>query len=1314
MAIEFRILGPLEAVSGGTPVELGGAKQRAVLADLLIHANQVVSTDRLIEDLWGEDAPRTASNAIQVHVSAIRRALTAAGARGDEVLLTRPPGYLLRVAREELDRLAFEALATEGRDLLASDHAGAATRLQEALDLWRGPALSEFSFESFARVEIARLEELRISVLEARVEADLALGRHAQMVAELRALIEEHPLRERLREHLMIALYRSGRQAEALEVYRKTRLILAEQLGVDPGPALKRLEQAILTQDPSLDLPAPSTHSVGTARLPGSDQETRKVVTVVSIGAVTSSDSGAPLDAEVHRSVMAACFDAVRTATERHGGTVQRYVGDAFLSVFGLPSAHEDDPGRAIRAVTDLGEAIAALNEEHGDWAARISTRIGMMTGDVIASDSSEAPSLIAGDTVNVALRLGQAADGGEVLLAHSTVRLIREMVEVEAVPLIQREQLAPAPVYRLVGVHDPATLSRMRLDAPMVGREREIRLLARALEHVTVDRGCRLITIVGQPGVGKSRLCFEFLAGVGESTRVLQGRCLPYGEGITYWPLAEIVKAACGILGTDPPEIAIGRINSALIDAADGEEVTSILSSLIGLSQRPIPADEVPWAVRRFLERIGRDGPVVVLVDDIHWAEPAFLELLEDMPRLIGGASVLVICVTRPELLESRPGWASGLSNSTTVMVEPLDAEESASLVEGLLGTLPEAVTSRILASAQGNPLFIHELLAMLIDDGLLWRSANGTWLASDGVGRITIPPTIGSLLAARLDRLDAEERAVIERASVEGERFHSGAVAYLSPEEGRPLVPHLLFSLVQKDLIRPDSAQFAGEVAFMFRHLLIRDAAYERVLKRARADLHERFADWLVEQAGQRVSEHEEIIGYHLEKAYLYRAQLGPLKEPDVELGRRASGALGSAGRRAVDHDDYPAGYRLFRRALDLLPESDSGRLELRYHVVLTGGDGGEGVDYRWADQLTEVITAAVEAGDRRIEALARSLRADWMYFADPETTLQESLHVNQACVDVLTELGDERGALSRFGFLVLGQLGLGWADRAFTIARRYLEMAQRMDSPKGVRTALSGMVSTSFYGSTPVARVFELVEELRSLARSPAAAAEIERALPGLYGMVGRFEEVPSATARALALFQESGNRGDAAVVAMYAAPSLRLAGDLQAAEEQLRAAIAEVEREHNASTASSMVSDLARTLYEQGRYEECEAAALRALDLASNDDFLTHSDSQAILAKVRARQDSFQDAERLARRAVAISQPTDFLNHRATFLMDLVEVLTLAGRGQEARQPLAQALELFERKGNLVMTSRARALLATSLGVEVAGATGGPIS
>jgi class 3 adenylate cyclase len=631
-----------------------------------------------------------------------------------------------------------------------------------------------------------------------------------------------------------------------------------------------------------------------------STAQSRKTVTILFSDVTGSTALGEHLDPESLREVIQRYFAAMRTVIERHGGTVEKFIGDAVMAVFGVPKVHEDDALRAVRAAADMQSALDPLNDElERGWGTRIQARIGVNTGEVVAADPESGQSFVSGDAVNVAARLEQAAEPGEVLLGEPTYRLVRTAVIAEPLgPLAAKGKAEPLPAYRLVVVESGAEILPRRFDSPLVGRAQELQAIRNAFEEAASISSSRLATIIGHPGVGKSRLTHEVVATLGERARVLRGRCLPYGEGITFWPVVEALQEAAGLDEADSADQARAKI-AATLSADEDPVVTERLAAIVGLGGGAGAIQESFWAIRRWLEHMAGQRPVLVVFDDIQWAEPTFLDLVQYLATFATGRPILLLCLARPELLEVRSDWGD---LGTVIRLEPLGPDESQRMLANLLGGAgaSEEAQRQIVAAAGGNPLFIEEMLRMLVDDGFLVREREA-WVAHGDLSRMGAPETVQAVIAARLDRLDPPERAVLQRASVVGEVFWWGAVGELSDEGDAVLVGRSLQALVRKELIRPGPTTFAGEDAFRFGHLLIRDVAYDSIPKKVRADLHARFATWVEQRAGERAVEYEEIVGYHAEQAHRYLAELGPLDEhgaampcwPASGWRRRAPGA-------------------------------------------------------------------------------------------------------------------------------------------------------------------------------------------------------------------------------------------------------------------------------------------------------------------------------------------------------------------------------------------------------------------------------------
>jgi predicted ATPase len=618
-------------------------------------------------------------------------------------------------------------------------------------------------------------------------------------------------------------------------------------------------------------------------------------------------------------------------ALNRHEGAIEKFIGDAVMAVFGTPTVREDDALRAVRAAAEMRSTLAELNDQlEQRWGVRLQARTGVNTGEVITGDPSRGEGFVSGDAVNVAARLEQTAPPDEILIGGHTLELVRDSVVVEPVPPLElKGKSEPVPAFRLVEVTDGPAEGARRLDAPLIGRERELALMREAFDRAVAGRGCELVTLVGPAGIGKSRLAEDFGASLASEAKVVAGRCLSYGEGLTFWPLRAIVDGLVGTADEESSEQAQARIARLLEDDDDTATIVERVAGALGQSEAAAYPAETFWAVRKLLEAAARDQPLVILFEDIHWAEPTFLELIEHLAGKTEGVPILIVAAARTDLFDVRPDFGGAVPAATKLELHPLGAEQSRTLIEQLVGDAGAAadLPDRVFAAAQGNPLFVEELVRMLLEE----RHAE-------------VPPTIHALLAARLDRLEPAERAVVEAAAIVGRSFSGGAVLELVGGDDRADLEHQLSALAAKQLIEPDGSRFAGEPTFSFNHILVRDVAYQGILKGQRSELHASFAAWLERVAGERANEYEEILGYHLERAHRYLAELGPLDERGRELATRAATRLGSSGGRALARGDIGPAVNLLERAVSLLAEDDPLRRDLTVKLGIALAESGQ----------------------------------------------------------------------------------------------------------------------------------------------------------------------------------------------------------------------------------------------------------------------------------------------------------------------------------------------------------------------------------
>ena len=1037
--------------------------------------------------------------------------------------------------------------------------------------------------------------------------------------------------------------------------------------------------------------------------------ETRKTVTVLFCDVTGSTSLGERQDPEQVRRVLSRYYEVSRDILQRHGGTVEKFMGDAVMAVFGAPVLHEDDALRALRAAAELRDAIAVLNEDlEAVYGVQITVRIGVNSGEVIAGDTIRGHSFAAGDAVNVAQRLESVAGAGEILFGDATYRLARDAVRSEPLgPLTLRGKEEQVEAHRLLEVL-PGVLSHIRrFDSPMVGRSRELQSLADAFERAAAERSCHIFTVLGDAGVGKSRLVREALAQIGDRARVLVGTCLPYGEGITFWPALEVVKQGTGIVDGDSPADALAKIRATLGDEVSATLAAERVAALVGLEETGDTAEQGFWGFRQLVEALARERPTIVVFDDVNWGERLFLELIEHLADSVRDAPLMIVCMARPQLLELRPSWGGGKRNATSIFLEPLSEDESRELLMNLLDVdMAEDVVARIQRSAEGNPLFVEETVSMLIDGG---------YLGDAGLEELPVPPSIQVLLASRLDQLSVGERRAIERAAVEGNVFHSGAVEALSDGDPREQVRECLDALVRKELIVPYRASFAGVAGFRFRHVLIREAAYEAVPKQLRADLHEGYAAWLEEVAGDRLPELEEVLGYHLERAYRLRLEVLRPDDSALALAARAGVRLGAAGRRALARGDVSAAANLLQRAVSIV--SEEGGLEYQLDLGVALGEAGE---LAHAERvLSEALDQAARRGDTRLELAATIERAALLVLSDPAGT-DQLLGDVEAAIPVLERLADDR-LLARAWWLLGRRQGLwkGQFARGEEALGHALEHALRTGDQRQEAEILGLLGFSALFGPTPVEAAIHRCLEMLGRDREnrlvePALYAHLAR----LEARRASFDAARAYADRSRVLHDELGMKlASQAGTAMVFGDIELLAGDYGAAERSLRVGLEALDAMGEQGFRSTVAAYIARALYRQDRLDEAEELARGAEQSSAADDIWSKTWAGGTRAKVLARRGNDREAEQLAREAAARIEGTDALDLRGGALLDLADVLTLAGRKQEARAPAEDALVLFERKGNVVSAEEARRMVAQAEnlgGVTVSEGRAGPAS
>jgi DNA-binding SARP family transcriptional activator len=1167
--VEVLLLGPFEVRAGGRSITLRRQKHRALVALLALHPREVVSSDRLVEELWGSDEPKTARQALQNYVSLLRKQL------GNEAIETQAGGYALNVDPEQVDAVHFERLLLDARGLAEASRRAAS--LRDALELWRGDAFGDLIYERFAELEARRLEELRLSAREDLADAELEDGLHATLVPELESLVADNPYRERLRAQLMLALYRSGRQADALQAYREARVALTE-LGLDPSVQLRGLEQAILNQDPALELPA-LLPDIG---------ERRKTVTVLLCDLPPDASA---LDPEQIRARTVRALAEARAAIELHGGAVETRAGDELLGVFGVPVAHEDDALRAPRAAAQIRTIEPQL-------------RVGLDTGEVVTGQG-----FVSGEVVARAKRLQRDAPPGEALIGATTIALCGEAVAVESVN----------GDFRLVAVEADADMLVRAFDAPLVGRERELTALHHEFEEACRSPSPRLVSILGEPGIGKTRLARELAAEVADEATILVGRCISYGEGATWQPLGEMLAEA-------------------------GEQLDTVLGTAASTA-------EIFLETRHVFERLARARPLVLVFDDVHWAEPTLLDLVEYLAARAAGP-ILCLCLGRPEVTESRPALAEG-----AIRVGPLEDHEA----EALTADVESGMRAALVDAAGGNPLFLEQLIAFHREGG-----------ATEGV-----PPSLDALIASRLDLLDTEEQDLLQRAAAVGRSFDRAVLLELGGKVER------LAELEEKGFVR---RRVSG--VYRFHHVLVREVAYASLSKALRAELHERLADLLADRGAT-----DELIGYHLEQAHRLGSELHLLDGHLGRLGTNGGERLGAAGIEAWKRGDARAAANLLTRACALLPEPDSFRLLLLCHLgsaLYTWG-----ASTRAEEVLEGAAATAAGVGDRPREARARLELAYQRLYTDPEGRAAEVEELAQAAIPLFEALGDQQGLGRAWRFLadVRGAMHCRYAA-AVEAAEHALACYEQCGWPTS--TSAGDLAAFLYYGPTPVE---EALDRCHQLLAQTSGGATVLPFLGGLEAMRCHFEEARRLLSKARRWYTDLGQTSGAEISCGTVAARIEvLAGEHAAAEEILRTTCANLERMGNRAYLATRAAELADVLWFRGRDNEAEDWVSLALELGASDDIPIQIWWRCVAGKLLARRGEVAEAQRLLGDAIRLSDTTDALSHQAQARLDLARVLAIAGQPTEASARAKAAIELFERKGNLAAAERARALLA----------------
>jgi len=1022
-------------------------------------------------------------------------------------------------------------------------------------------------------------------------------------------------------------------------------------------------------------------------------EELRKVVTTVFADVVGSMPLGEQLDPEALRRLMVGFFEEAKRIFEAHGGTVAQFSGDAVLGVFGIPVAHEDDAVRGVRSAIALKEALPSLNTEaKNTWDVELSVRIGINTGEVLAGDDVGGLEIVVGDAVNVAARLQQTAPVNEILIGERTQALIAREIATDELPAIAvKGKSEPIRAWRVIGI-GPRTTSRSVL--PLVGREAELDLLRNAFDRAQSTSLCHLVTVLGHPGIGKTRLVETFLQNHHRSARVARGRCLPYGEGITYWPIVEMIQGAANLSDTETRDSAREKI-AAVIGTNDAHAVADVIVQTIGLSRQLSQREQSFWAVRRTVQALAQDNPVIVLFEDLHWGEDTFLDLVEHLVSTLRNDRVIVVCTARDELLSQRPNWGAGKPNSTLLTLAPLEENSARRLLRNVLNEdVEESTQLRLLELAGGNALFLEEMTRALIEDGALKK--NGSWTLTPDAALIP-PPNIQAALASRLDQLSASERALIGVAAVMGESFPTRALRDLVSEPAS--VDAGLAALMDRDLVRPEHGNGDSD-AYSFRHILIRDAAYEALPKERRAQIHERFADWLLGELAQEQGEYQEIVAYHLEQAHLYGKAI---RRSDTALSVRAFTELSTAGQRALDRNDLVAAKSFLNRAVETLPPGNLERAALMPQLgyVLTRLGEHESAD----EVLTDAIDSAIRQNDRRTLMLARLERERLKIGTDPQGSVHRVRDVAQEAIDYFDAEQDYTGlaiAWHLLGWAAGNEGMLVLAEEALTRAVNYANQCH--DHRLETRSRFSLLDVTAF-GPRPASELQSVAEDNLAWAEATSDLSLESDSLAKIAlarAMKLEHTEASAALDKAELVLLEISHSHTTAMAGFVMALARRYLGDLDQALQVITRTISifeELDDRFAIATALGIQADLRFRMHDA---DGAAAIAEKIAQIADEADAMPQIDWRRALAKACVG-GAPQKALDLASEAVDLADNSDFALTRADAYCDLAYVLATLGEVERGRAAMAQGIDIHRSKENLASIQETERMLGPLLGL-----------
>ncbi len=1014
---------------------------------------------------------------------------------------------------------------------------------------------------------------------------------------------------------------------------------------------------------------------------PSESREERKVVTFLFVDLVDSTSLADKVDPEILRDVLLRYYRDVSRVIEAYRGSVEKFIGDAVLGVFGLPRVGEDDALRAVRAALDVEGALQDLNADlRSQYNLEIAVRMGISTGEIVVGDHASARSLVAADMLNVAARLQAVAPRNGILIADPTAQLIRNDIALEPVgPLALKGKAKPVRAWRPQRGQSAAA-SRTR--SVFVGRTAELAALNQAFQDSLKNGAPVLMTVIGPPGAGKSRLVAEYLERVGSTATTYTGRCVPYGEGVSFWALREVVTAAAGLSESDDSTTVEKKIRALFEDEANATLLATTITDAIGVGGGTVDSQQIFWAVRHLFDALARARPVVVVWEDIHWAESSLLRLIRYVIRNSNGP-ILFVALARPEFLETSPRWKSEDSVRRVMHVPPLGELDVDRLIDETLGqrTLQGRTRRRIVEVADGNPLYIQEIVRMI---------AEGP--GNDLDGDFPVPPTVAAVIAARLDRLSSDDKLVVQRAAVIGKDFDAEAVAHLVSGPERRRLAERLRRLEKRGLVarRPDDGSGSG--SYTFTHILVQEGAYQTIPKGLRASLHAEHAEWLEDRHRDHPEGYEEIMGYHFERAFTYKTELREPEESTATLARRAAHHLSSAGRRAVARGDMSAAAKLLWRAQSMMTDPIE-RAEVLLEMLFPLRQVGRGDDARAL--LRDVSRIAASTGDERIDARARLIEQFWG--ERNESWATEARVQIQRAATVLRDANDNLGAAIASLLATDVDRYEGRYGDAVDSADRALRYARRVGDTRTAEAALRRIVWGSVFGPANVDLALLRCQEIVTTTELPGLKANTLLAMGVLHSMAGRTTQAHDLAASGRLMLEDLGAALAVAHIPILFGHIHVFAGDIDEAQIAFRSALSALEAwgpQEAAAEIAWAAACLARILYEQGRLEEAASAVATSERAVSSSHLNVRADREGIAAKLLMRSGDVDAAEARARAAVALARQGDDLKAHGDVLVDLASILVARNRRTEAAEVLDQARAAYSEKGIVLLRDKAR--------------------